>query len=298
MLGPIVAVTMTVADLGPIEEAYGGYLGYKVVERGQISGELAEVWGAPLVAGKSYMVMQPESGANCFLRFIAIDAYPNYKPLTTYGWNSTEILVKDVDAVYEKLKSSPFEVVGTPRNLSTTDKIKAMQVIGPAKELLYLTTVTDSSFGLGMAESAVDRPFIVINGGRDIAQLISFYRDTLKNKVSEPQPVRMSALNKVRGFDLEMKHPLSTVDIGGPFLIEVDQYPQGTVDREVRPGDLPPSTALVAFEVQSLAKIGVPFVKPPAIIQGRPYNGRRVGVIKGPSGELHELIETPNLSNR
>ena len=294
MLGPIIAVTMTVSDLAPIEAAYGNYLGYKVVERGQIPKELAGVWGAPLTEGKSYMVMQPESGANCFLRFIAIDAYPDYKPLTTYGWNSTEILVKDVDAVYERLKSSPFEVVGTPRNLSTTDKIKAMQVIGPAKELLYLTTVTSESFGLGMAQSFIDRPFIVINGGRDIVELITFYRDVLKNKVSEPQPVRMSALNKVRGFDSEAKHPLSTVDIGGPFLIEIDQYPPGTTDRVRRPGDLPPSTAIVAFEVPSLDKVPVPFVSPPVIMQGRPYNGRRVGVIKGPSGELHELIETPN----
>lgn len=294
MLGPIVAVTMTVADLASIEAAYGGYLGYKVIERGQVPAELAGAWGAPLAAGKSYMVMQPESVANCYLRFIAIDPYPDYKPLTTYGWNSTEILVKDVDALYEKLKSSPFEVVGAPRNLSTTDKIKAMQVIGPAKELLYLTTVTDLSFGLGMAESFVDRPFIVINGGRDIAELIAFYRDVLDNEVSEPIPVRMSALNKVRGFDSEMKHPLSTVDVGGPFKIEIDQYPPGTVERTVRPGDLPPSTALVAFEVPNLEAVAVPFVAPPVIAQGRPYNGRRVGVIKGPSGELHELIETPN----
>ena len=145
-----------------------------------------------------------------------------------------------------------------------------------------------------MAESFVDRPFIVINGGEDIAQLITFYRDTLDNKVSEPIPVRMSALNKVRGFDSEMKHPLSTVDIGGPFMIEIDQYPRGTTMRKTRPGDLPPSTAIVAFEVPSLDNIGVPFVKPPIIAQGRPYNGRRVAVIKGPSGELHELIETPN----
>lgn len=292
MLGPILAVTMVVADLVPIEAAYGGYLGYKVVERGQVPSDLAQVWGAPATTGKSYVLMQPESGANCYLRFIATDAYPDYKALGTYGWNSTEILVKDVDAIHEKLKSSPFEIVGTPRTLSSNDKIKAMQVLGPAKELLYLTTITEESFGLGTAQSFVDRPFIVINGGRDINALIAFYRDTLKIKVSNPQPVRMSALNKVRGFDLETKHMLATVDIGGPFLIEVDQYPEGTVDRRARPGDLPPSTAAVAFEVKSLDEIPVPFVATPANISGKPYNGRRVGVIKGPSGELHELIET------
>ena len=47
MLGPILAVTMTVADLAPIEAAYGTYLGYKVVERGQVPQDLADVWGAP-----------------------------------------------------------------------------------------------------------------------------------------------------------------------------------------------------------------------------------------------------------
>lgn len=293
MLGPILAVTMTVADLAPIASAYGDFLGYKVVERGEVPAALAGVWGAPAAAGKPYLLMQPESGANCYLRFVAIEPYPDYKPLSTFGWNSTEILVKDVDAVHEKLKASPFEIVGTPRALSSNDNIKAMQVIGPAGELLYLTTVNDPKSGLGTAQSFVDRPFIVINGGRDITALIAFYRDTLKLKVSDPIPVRMSALNKVRGFDIETKHPLSTVDVGGPFLIEIDQYPPGTVTRTVRPGDLPPSTALVAFEVKNLDAVPVPFVAPPAALEAKPYNGRRVGVIKGPSGELHELIETP-----
>lgn len=293
MLGPIIAVTMTVSDLKPIEETYGTYLGYKVIERGQVAVDLAKMWGAPKAAGRAYITMQPESGANCFLRFVAIDPYPDYKTLATYGWNSTEILVTDVDAVYEKLKQSPFKIVATPRNLSSTDKIKAMQVIGPEKELLYLTQIKDLAFGLGQATTFVDRPFIVINGGRDIADLITFYRDTLKNKVAEPMPVRMSALNAVRGFDSEMKHPLSTVDVGGPFLIEIDQYPPGTVDRTVRDGDLPPGTAIVTFETPSLANVPVPFVGGTVVGQGRPYNGRKAAVFRGRSGELHEVVEAP-----
>ncbi|MDX2223350.1 MAG: hypothetical protein SFV21_11400 [Rhodospirillaceae bacterium] len=293
MLGPIVAVTMTVTDLAPVESAYAKYLGYKVVERGQVPQDLAEVWGAPKVAGRAYMIMQPESGANCYLRFVVVDPYPDYKPLHTYGWNSTELLVTDVDAVHESLKGSPFEVVGTPRGLSSNDSIKAMQVMGPANEFLYLTTIKDEAMGLGTAKSFVDRPFIVINGGRDMAELIGFYRDVLKNKVGEPQPVRMTALNKIRGFDPETKHPLSTVDVGGPFLIEIDQYPPGTTMRSVRAGDLPPGTAMVTFEVAKLDAVPVPLVAGAKVAQGRPYNGRRIGVIRGTSNELHELVETP-----
>ncbi|MCB2106617.1 MAG: hypothetical protein KDE14_02900 [Rhodobacteraceae bacterium] len=292
MLGPIVAVTMTVADLGPIEDAYSKYLGYRVVERGEVSADLAAVWGATKVAGQPYMIMQPESGADCYLRFIAVAPYPDYKPFHTYGWNSTELLVTDVDAVNEKLKDSPFEVIGPPRALSSNDDIKAMQVMGPEQEILYLTRIKDENYGLGVAKSFVDRPFIVINGGRDMAELIRFYSDVMGDKVDKPIPVRLSALNRLRGLDLEMRHPLSTVNIGGPFKIEIDQYPEGTADRPVREGELPPGTAMVAFEVPKLDDVPVAFVGGTLVTQSRPYNGRRVAVIKGPSGELHELIET------
>ena len=134
---------MTVTDLAPIESAYSKYLGYAVVERGKVDAQTAATWGAPTVSGHDYMVMQPESGAPNYLRFVVTAPYPDYAPMRTYGWNSTEILVKDVDALAEKLKSSPFEIVGAPRNLSSSDQIKAMQVMGPAHEFLYLTTIKD-----------------------------------------------------------------------------------------------------------------------------------------------------------
>src|SRR5438045_296725 len=116
MIGPILAVTMTVTDLAPIEAAYTKYLNYKVVERGKVDAATAASWGAPAVSGHEFMVMQAESGAPNYLRFVVTGAYPDYAPFKTYGWNSTEILVKDVDAVAEKLKGSPFEIVGPPRN--------------------------------------------------------------------------------------------------------------------------------------------------------------------------------------
>lgn len=293
MLGPIVAVTMTVSDLKPVEDAYTKYLGYKVIERGQVAEDIAKMWGAPKAAGKTFITMAPESGYDCYLRFVVIDEYKDYKTLHTYGWNSTEILVTDADAVHERLKGSPFRVVGLPRGLSSNPDIKAMQVIGPAKEVLYFTNIKDPAMGLGQATTFIDRPFIVINGASSMDGLLKFYGETLGIKVGKPQPVRLSALNAVRGFDLERRHPLSTADIGGPFLIEIDQYPEGTVDREVRPGDLPPGTAIVTFTTPSIAKLPVPLVAGTAIGKGKPYNGRKAAVFKGISGELHEVIEAP-----
>ena len=291
MLGPILAVTLAVPDLAVIERAYGETLGYQVVERGEISAEVSGVWNAPITAGRPYLIMQPASGADMVFRFIESPPVPGYEPLKTFGWNANELLVEDVDSMPTRLENSAFQIIAMPRNLSTTDDIKAMQAFGPAKELTYFTTVKSTLFGLGKAESFVDRVFIVINGGKSMDSHINFYGKTLGIEVSKPQPVRMSALNAILGFDSEREHPLSTANIGGPFMIELDQYPEGTIDRPLLPGDIPPGISIVSFVVEDLDTIPVnyrsKFLKP----AGRPYNGNRSGLTVGPNGEWIELIE-------
>lgn len=291
MLGPILAVTIAVPDLTVVEQAYAGTLGYEVVERGEISAEISELWDAPAAAGRPYLTMQPASGADMYFRFVESPPVPGYAPLKTYGWNANELLVEDVDAMPERLKDSPFEIIAMPRNLSTTDEIKAMQAFGPSKELTYFTTVKNPAWGLGQAESFVDRVFIVINGGRTMESHIDFYGKTLGIEVSAPQPVRMSALNAILGFDSEREHPLSTANIGGPFMIELDQYPEGTVPRPVLPGDIPPGISIVSFEVEDLDAIPVEFRNKTGSPTGQPYQGSSAGIIVGPNGEWLELIQ-------
>ena len=65
-------------------------------------------------------------------------------PYTTYGWSASELIVQDVDQLADDLADSPFEIIGPPKNLSFTDDIRAMQVLGPANEILYLTQVKDN----------------------------------------------------------------------------------------------------------------------------------------------------------
>lgn len=291
MLGPIRAVTVAVPDLATAEQAYAQTLGYDVIERGEIDADTSSIWNAPVAVGRHYLLMRPASGAQMFFRFVECPPVPGYEPLRTYGWNANELLVEDVDAMPEKLKGSPFEIIAMPRNLSTTDEIKAMQAFGPAHELTYFTTVKNPAFGLGQAESFVDRVFIVINGGATMDSHIDFYGKTLGIEVSPPQPVRMSALNAILGFDSEREHPLSTANIGGPFMIELDQYPEGTKPRPVLPGDIPPGISIVSFEVEDLDAIPVDFRAEPGKTSSAAYDGGRAGIIFGPNGEWLELIE-------
>lgn len=302
MLSVILIVTITASDLSAVERAYRDYLDYKVIERGTVTKELAGVWGAPATVGRNYLLMQPRSGEPVYLRFVQSEPTEGYAPLRTFGWNCTEILVQDVDDLAKKLEASPFQIIGPPRNLSSNENIRAMQVIGPANEVLYLTRITpgQSGFNLGSAKSYVDRVFIVVLGGKDLQALLDFYAQKLKLPVTKPFEVRVSVLSKAHGLDPERLHKLALARLPERFLIEVDEYPETAINRPKRDGDLPPGLAMVSFEVESIDALGLDLIQPPVKLDGAPYHGRRAAVTIGVAGELIELVEraAPSLEQK
>ena len=64
---------------------------------------------------------------------------PTTLHLKVSGWNAAELIVEDVDGLAVQLENSPFKIIGSPADLSFTKNIRAMQVMGPANEILYLT---------------------------------------------------------------------------------------------------------------------------------------------------------------
>jgi catechol 2,3-dioxygenase-like lactoylglutathione lyase family enzyme len=295
----LVIITISAPNLELIEESYSESLNYEVVERGQVTDELASVWNAPRMAGRDVLLMQPESKANFYLRFVQVDAVDGYGAMKTFGWNATEILVQDPDELAKQLRAnnSAFKIVGEPRTLSATSDIRAMQVIGPADEVVYLTRIPESSDNksvnaMASATTWVDRPFIVILGGPDINAIRSFYQDNFGLTIAEPGRSRMTVLNKAHGFDIETTHPLTMARISEEFAIEIDGYPAEATTRAQRFGELPPSMSMVGFEVDSLHGLEKHMVAPARTISSAPYNGRTIAVLRGPAGELIEVIES------
>jgi catechol 2,3-dioxygenase-like lactoylglutathione lyase family enzyme len=293
MLSFMIVVTMTAPDLAAVESAYSAFLKYRVADRGQVSEELASIWDTPRMVGRDYLLMQPESGAGVFLRFVQADPVAGYGPMKTFGWNATEILVQDPDALAEQLADSPFEIVGSPMNLSSNENIRAMQVVGPANEVLYFTRIPPGGGGtnLGSAQSFVDRTFIVVLGGPDMESLRSFYNEILAMPVSEPFGARVRLLSGAHGLDLEYRHPLAMASLPKDFGIELDEYPPSATTRAQRFGELPPGMAMVGFRIASLTPVEEFLISDPLPVAQAPYEGRRVGVLRGPAGELIELVE-------
>jgi hypothetical protein len=294
MLSAIVAVTLLVPDVGAVERAYQQNLDYQTVERGHVAADQAESWGAEALAGREFVVLQPSSRQPVYLRMIETDAAPA-PALKTLGWAATEILVEDPVLLESRLKDSPFRVIGPPAPLDFNPAVVAMQALGPAGELLYFTRMPDgvSKFGLGSATSFVDRVFIVVLAVHGVRSALDFYATTFGLSVTEPAATRVGILAEAWGLPREQPFLLGIVRLPERFLIEVDEYPPAASPRAATDGELPSGMAMVSFEVPSLEPYAAQLVAPPAAFAGRPYSGRRTGVMLGPGGEHIELIETP-----
>lgn len=292
MLKLILIITLGVPDVAAMEHAYSQWLGYTTSAHGKVGQELAAAWAAPAMAGRDYVLMQPESKENVYLRFVQVAPAPGYVPMKTFGWNAIEMLVQDPDALAVRLAKpgSPFQIVGPPRALGPDSPIRAMQVVGPAKEVLYLTRIPPEGDGRAGARTFVDRPFILIVGGPELETVRAFY-GRLGATLSPPAQARMTVLNKAHGFDVETTHPLAMARLSPRFAIEMDGYPRTATVRPVRSGELPPAIASVSFEVDALEQIDAPLLAPPRAIASPPYGGRRVAMIRGAAGELIELVE-------
>ncbi len=264
-LGAIRAVTLTVPALDPVEQAYTNWLGHRVVARGLVSAAAAASWGAPAAAGCRVLVLAPELGDETVLRFIEDPRAGTAPAFVSHGWNATELTVRDTDGLAARLAGSPFTIIGPPANLTGFDWIRAMQVLGPGGECLYLTDVGGDA-GLAQARGRVGQVFIVVCGGADVAAMAAFYRDRFGADVSAPVQVPIGVINRAHGLPAGTRHGLALVTLPGGTRVELDQYPAAASARAVRSGHLPPGVSMVSF----------------AAADG--------GCVTGAAGELIELV--------
>ncbi len=289
--------TIAAPDLAPIEAWYGEWLGYSVVERGQVEPTLATSWGAPAVANRPYILMKPESGADVHIRAVGSQTVEGFRGLTTFGWSSFEIIVDDVYALNEKLLKGPFDIVGPPQSLGgDLANIHAMQVIGPAQEVLYLTCDTGPREGAILPEAGapVGRLFIVVVCGADIWAIHDFYTQRFQIVPGAARDTNVAIINNALGLPADQRMGMTFVSLkeAGNF-IEVDGYPPPATERPQVNGELPPGNAIVGFSVDSLDNLDVKFTSAPITNPSAAYGGGRTACFRGPVGELVELIEDP-----
>jgi len=287
MLKSIVIITISVLHLGSIEQAYENYLGYTTADHGALSAQVAKAWDAGNMTGSPYLVMQPASDERVYLRFIENPTTEEHAAMTTHGWNAAELLVKDPDKLAGQLADSPFRIIGPPKDLwAAPGSPRAMQVRGPADEVLYLTRNPGFTY-----DAFVDRAFIVVVSGPSMGALDDYYSNRMGLGVGAAMQFPITVVSRAQKLSLDTTYPLSIATVSQRFLIELDEYPESAGPRLVTDGYLPPGMAMVTFEVEDLDALEVEWRAAPRTLEGLPYDGRRTAVTVGPAGEWIELIE-------
>jgi catechol 2,3-dioxygenase-like lactoylglutathione lyase family enzyme len=295
--------TNCVPDLQACLSAYSNLLDYRIVEQGHLPESLTDIWGTPKMVGMPYGLLQPASGADVYLRFIETGNPGGFWPPVTQGWLSTEILATDPDALLTKLTqesdSAPtrarFTHVSGPIDLYPSPKsARALQMAGPAGELMYFTRILPggSRFGLHGAKYFVDRPFIIMLGGASIADLEAFYGDALGLRIWPQEPFQIRQMSKALELPVETTYPISMARIPGrSFMLELEELPSNVERRAVPDGQLPEGLAMISFSSVPLNQLKLNYRATPRTIDLLPYDGRQVAVVEGPAGEWLELID-------
>jgi hypothetical protein len=286
-LGPVLSATVATGTFDHSIAAYREHLSLAPAGEARLGRGQAEAWGCPELAGARMAWLSNQLGEP-WLRMLEIPGQAALDPFRHRGWFSLEISVSDVDRLAPKLDASPFEVLGPPANLEVSDAIRAMQLRGPAGELLYLTEIKAEvpPFELPFPRCPVDRLFIPVMLTSDRDATLAVY-ESLAGRAGLSFDTRITVINKGRGWPLATRHPVATLQLRGNTLIEIDQI-DGLTARPLA-GGLPPGIAMVSFEVPAL-----PSDHEHYLIEDGPFAGRPAARLVGAAGEWIELIANPN----
>lgn len=287
------AATVTVSDLDRTIGLYSDYFDYAVVERGTVDEALAASWQALNTAGCAYVVMQPSSGADIYVRFIEQPPVNGFKALRSYGWNAIEICVQDVMAVNARMLDSPFEIIGPPNKIPGLDAIHPMQVKGPDEEIVYLTQINDDlpEYNLPRAASLIDKLFILVIGCSDMDRSAAWMQTACGLGFGREMEIPYTMIAKAYGTPLDELHRICTLIHDRDVFLELDQYPDEAVRRQRHEGMLVPGCAIGTLFHPDFDTLPGPWLTEPTVRDGEIYKGRRVGVLKDPDGTLVELVE-------
>ena len=291
--GQILGGTITTPDLDLALTDYRDRLGLTIVEQGTLPSDLTASWATPASAGARYALLQPISGAPCFLRLVEQPTPADFKPTRTYGWAAFEITVQDVYNWPAKLSGSGFDIVGPPKEIEGLPYFIAMQMTGRGREMIYLNEVRQNtpSSDLPKAASPVDHIFIVILACADREAALDWYRDRIKLDIGGSYTIEYTMINKAFGLPDGHQSTITMAQKARLPIIEVDGYPQAAT---VRPGPadaLPAGNAIVTLAVDSLDALALDWITPPVVRNGPLYANGRAAAVRGPAGELLELVE-------
>lgn len=260
-LGPVTLCTLVARDGQAATDAYTQWMHQVVDWSGPLPADTAIAVGLGELTGNPSWLLSNKVGRQ-WLQIIEHKNAPDRDALNSFGWMAMETLVQDVDELAQSLSDSPFELLRPPADLDVSDKIRACQAKGPAGEILYLTQVNGEvpPFDLPTCQAPVDHLFIPVLSTPSKDCSLADYSGISGNE-GISFDTRITVVNQARGFELERRHPVATLQLAGQALIEIDQIAEtAQIDSGIYSG-----MACVAFrcsadpDIDALPQSGVAF---------------------------------------
>ncbi len=287
-LGPVCHAVINTNRFDATLAAWRDFLGQRECFRDRLSERQARHWHAAALTGARQAWLMNELGEAWLCIIEDAEAEP-VAPFTRRGWLALEVCVQNVDALFEELREGPFEILGEPADLDVSPNVRAMQVQGPAGEIVYLTEVRAEvpGFELARARCAVDRLFIPVALSADRASASRTWQAFAGIRTMQFD-IRITVINRAWELPLERRHPVAVAQLGGGSLIEIDQLP-GLRCQNHATGHLRSGIAMVGIEVRDLADLAAR--EATGELREGPFAGRCAALIRGYDNELIELIE-------
>jgi hypothetical protein len=226
--GPLDHAVLIVADAAAVASAYAA-LGLAVIADEPVPRSEAQAWGQTALAGARRTDLGwPGAGAP-LLRLIERAGAQPRPTRFSHGWMALEILVRDVDSLAARLPVAGFEIVGPPADLEVSPAIRAMQIVGPAGEMLYLTQVSAAvpPFEIPLsadlpAERAWGPLFIAVMAVPSRAAALDACLP-LGPRARLSFDTKVTVLNRALGRAIGHRWPVATVQWAGRCLFEIDE---------------------------------------------------------------------------
>ncbi len=252
--GPLAHATLIVTDATPLLAAYAAF-GLVATVDGPVPAALAQAWGRPALAGRRLLELALPGRAT-LLRLLAVPGAVPRPTRFSHGWMALEILVRDVDALEAPARAAGFDVVGPPADLEMSPSLRAMQLVGPAGEMLYLTQVKAPvpPFDLPLS---TDLPPACTLGPLFIAVMSTPSRAAALAACAPLRPAstlqfdtKVTVLNRAFGRPLATRWPLATVALAGQCLFEIDEVQDTALQPPIDAGELPSGLSWISLRCE------------------------------------------------
>jgi hypothetical protein len=289
-LGPIIGATLLCTDIDKVSKTYQSGLGYSLVSKALVADAQIACWDTPKLHQANMQVLASSDG-QAWLRLIEDKDSQQHLPLKTHGWMALETNVADVDVIRNEIDTNLFTIIGEPAYLQVSDAIKAMQVIGPANEVTYLTHIERPvpPFELPVTKARTSGLFIPVLCTPDRDASLAFYQSINQAQEGLKFDTKITILNNAWNKDIEHQYQVATLQLDGKCLFEIDQVPQAQAIIN-NTGSLPSGIAMVTCFVKNIEAIAASFDMSVTETNNAYYPGSKILLLKGAAGEMIELV--------